>query len=128
MAGGDRQQRSIGSSGRVQRDDVRYRKEPFVAADPLDRIAWTCVAFAHDCAIEAAAAALREALHDVGSPKTDCQLVAGDTRLRDDQLSRTDPIAIADSNVFLAQPFRGEVFTERAPGQSVPGSSRRHAT
>src|SRR5262249_32026975 len=87
------------------------------AAEALDRIAGRDVAFLVDREVEAAAAALEEALDDVGAVEADPELVARHARLRDAQLCGAGAEDVADADVGLAQSLGGEVPAERAERQ-----------
>src|SRR6266536_6410873 len=102
---------------RVQGDDVSDRQARFVAREPLDGIPGAYIAFSLDGEVEAAPTALEEALNHFGLPETDRQLVAGHARLCDNELRRTDTVAVTNADVILQQPLRREVLPESAPGQ-----------
>ena len=65
----DLQQGSIGGFRTIERDDVVDRQASFIARNPFDRIAGTCITFALDGEIEARAATLQEPLDDIRPPE-----------------------------------------------------------
>src|SRR5438128_11103342 len=87
------QQRLICGIRRVQGDHIRDRQALLGAREPFDGISRAHLALSLNSEIEPATAALVEALHHVGSPETDPQLVAGHARLCYGEFRRTDTVA-----------------------------------
>ena len=72
--------------------------------------------FLVDSQIKPATPALEKTLHHVGATKTDCQLVAGHSWLRDHELRSPDTVAVADPDLIFQQALGREIFPERTPG------------
>src|SRR5215831_1038236 len=66
--------------------------------------------------VEAGPAVPEHPLGHVHPAEPDPQLVAGQPRLSDDELSRPDPETVADPHV-LSQPLGGQVLAEDGPGE-----------
>src|SRR5262249_49363486 len=70
--------------------------------------------------IEAGSAAAEETLEHVHPTEADAELVAGQSRLGDDELRRPDPEAVADPHVF-EEPLGCQVLAEGGPGEVRAG-------
>src|SRR5690349_23999673 len=80
----------------VQTHNLRNLDLMWIATEHYDGIASADLPLFKHCQIEATQAALQKAFFDVPTPKSNAQFVAGDSRLRDQQLRATDLQAIAD--------------------------------
>jgi len=91
-----------------------------ITSHDFERIAFGDFALSNDGQVEAGSTATKEALHHVIAAESYAQFEARHSGLCHEKLRGADADAIADSDIRLEQPFRGEVLTERAPRKIRP--------
>src|SRR5579862_2329668 len=85
--------------------------------DADDFVARADFALAQDAEIETAAAAGEESLGHVVALEFQIQLVAGNSRLRDDDFGAANRVSVSEGDIVFEEALRREIFSEGAPRQ-----------
>jgi hypothetical protein len=99
------------------RSDANCKVAP---GDQRDRVASLDFALPSHRQIEAGSAASQETLHHVRPAEADAKLEARHARLRNHELSRTNPELVSDANSILDKTLRREVLAECTPRKVHP--------
>src|SRR5438874_5530519 len=98
----------------IQPCNFGYWKRIRISRQDCDLIARADLSFAQNGNVKTCSAARQESLHHIIGSKSNAQLVAGQSRLRDNHFRRTDSKSIANMDIGFKQPIRREVLPEDA--------------